>query len=57
MKASVGSDLKMDTAYVDENKGQAICVWEAPDQKAVEELFAKAAVTTESVRQVVVYQQ
>jgi uncharacterized protein YpmB len=45
----------METAYVDENKGQAICVWEAPDQQAINDLFAKAKVTPESVRQVVEY--
>jgi uncharacterized protein YpmB len=47
----------METAYVDEKKGQAICVWEAPDQQAIDDLFAKAQVTPESVRQVVMYQQ
>ena len=51
----MGSNLKMETAYVDENKGQAICVWDAPDQQAINDLFAKAQVTPESVRQVVEY--
>jgi hypothetical protein len=51
----VGSELKMETAYVDEKEGQAICVWEAPDQQAIDDLFAKAQVTPESVRQVVEY--
>jgi hypothetical protein len=45
----------METAYVDEHKGQAICVWEAPDKQAIDALFAKAQVTPESVRQVVEY--
>ena len=45
------------TAFIDENKGQAICVWDAPDQKAVEDLFTKAQVQLESIRQVVEYTQ
>lgn len=53
----MGSDLKMVTAYVDEEKGQAICVWEAPDKQAIDDLLAKAQVSPESVRQVVEFQQ
>ena len=53
--ASGGSDLCMDKAYVDEEKGQAICCWNAPDQKSIEELFAKANVKVESIRNVVEY--
>ncbi len=45
----------MDKAYIDETKGQAICCWDAPDQKSVEDLFAKAQVETESIRLVVEY--
>lgn len=55
MNASVGSDLKMDKAYIDEATGQAICCWSAPDKKSVEDLFTKAQVETESIKQVVVY--
>ena len=53
--ASVGSNLKMDKAYINESNGQAICCWDAPDQKSVEDLFAKAQVETESIKQVVLY--
>lgn len=45
----------MDRAYIDENKGQAICCWDAPDLKSIEDLFSNAQVTTESIRQVVEY--
>ncbi len=45
----------MDNAYVDQNAGQAICCWSAPDQAAVEGLFAKAQVKPESIREVVEY--
>ena len=55
MNASVGSDLKMDKAYIDEANGQTICCWSAPDRKSVEDLFTKAQVKTESIKQVVVY--
>jgi hypothetical protein len=55
MSASVGSDLKMDKAYIDEEKGQAICCWIAPDQSSVEDLFSRAKVTPESIRKVAIY--
>ena len=55
INASVGSNLKMDRAYIDEVKGQAICCWDAPDQKSVENLFTQAHVKTESIKQVVEY--
>ena len=55
INASVGSNLKMEKAFIDETNGQAICCWDAPDQKSVEDLFAKAQVETESIRQVVEY--
>ena len=45
----------MDKAYIDETNGQAICCWDAPDQKSVEELFTKAQVETESIRWVAEY--
>lgn len=45
----------MNKAYIDEAKNQAICCWDAPDQKSIEDLFANAQVATESIRQVVEY--
>ncbi len=47
--------MKMERAYVDEEKGQAICCWDAPDRNAIETLFSKAQVTMESIRPVVEY--
>jgi hypothetical protein len=55
MNASVGSNLKMDRAYIDEDNGQAICCWSAPDRKSVEDLFTKAKVEPESIKEVVIY--
>jgi hypothetical protein len=55
MNASVGSNLKMDRAYIDEANGQAICCWNAPDLKAVEDLFTKAQVTPQSIKEVSIY--
>jgi len=45
----------MEKAYIDEKNGQAICCWNAPDRKMVEDLFAKAKVAPESIREVVEY--
>ncbi len=45
----------MDKAYVDEVEGQAICCWEAPDRKSVEDLFTKAQIQPESIREVTEY--
>jgi hypothetical protein len=45
----------MDTAYIDDAAGQAICCWDAPDRKSLEELFARAGQKPESVREVMVY--
>jgi len=53
--ASRGSNLTMDKAYIDEAKGQAICCWEAPDLKSVENLFTKAHIHPESIREVTEY--
>ena len=53
--ASGGSNLKMEKAYIDEENAQAICSWDAPDRKSVEDLFSKAQVTPESIRQVTEY--
>ena len=55
MNASGGSDMVMNRAYINAEKGQAICCWDAPDQKAIEELFAKAGVKTKSISEVVEY--
>jgi hypothetical protein len=53
--ASGGSNLCMEKAYIDEENSQAICCWTAPDHKSIEELFAKANVKVESIRNVVEY--
>ena len=45
----------MDNAYVDKDANQAICCWDAPDRASVEELFSKASVTPEAIREVAVY--
>ncbi len=45
----------MNTAYIDPAANQAICCWEAPDRKSVEELFDKANVKPETIREVVEY--
>jgi hypothetical protein len=55
MEASVGSNLKMDRAYIDKESGQAMCCWSAPDRTAIEELFKKAQVTPEMIKEVVIY--
>ncbi|HEX7321138.1 MAG TPA: hypothetical protein VF399_12385 [bacterium] len=44
--------MTLERAYVDEEHGQAICCWSAPDRASIEGLFAKAKVTTESIRKV-----
>ncbi len=55
INASRGSNLTMDKAYIDKTKGQAICCWEAPDRKSIEELFTKAHIHPESIREVTEY--
>ncbi len=45
----------MDKAYIDEENSQAICCWNAPDRKSIEELFTQANVHVESIRSVVEY--
>lgn len=45
----------MEKAYIDEKSGQAICCWNAPDRKMIEDLFAKANIAPESIREVVEY--
>ena len=52
MKASVGSNVAMERAFLDEKNGQAICCWNAPDRKIIDDLFAKADVKPESIREV-----
>lgn len=56
IKASVGSQLRMENAYIDEVQHQAICCWDAPNRKAVEDLFEQAGVKAERIREVVEYQ-
>jgi hypothetical protein len=48
----VGSDLKLDCAFIDTAASQAICCWDAPDRQSVEALFQRAGVKPEAVRQV-----
>lgn len=45
----------MEKAYIDEENSQAICCWDAPDRKSIEDLFSKAQVQVESIRSVVEY--
>ena len=45
----------MENAFVDHAAGQAICCWNAPDRASIEQLFAKANVQPESIREVEVY--
>ncbi|MCX7995670.1 MAG: DUF4242 domain-containing protein [candidate division WOR-3 bacterium] len=45
----------MERAYIDEKNNQAICVWNAPDQNTIENIFDKANVKPESIRPVTVY--
>lgn len=45
----------MERAYVDEAKGQAICCWNAPDRKSIEDLFSKVQIKAESIREVIEY--
>jgi len=45
----------MERSYIDEANGQAICCWNAPDRKSVENLFSRAGVSPESIREVVEY--
>jgi hypothetical protein len=51
----VGSDLKLDRAYIDEPAGQAFCIWSAPNRQGVETMFNEAGVRPESVREVKEY--
>lgn len=55
IEASVGSNVKMDRAYIDPESGQAMCCWSAPDRANIEELFKKANVVPESIKEVIIY--
>ena len=55
MNASGGSEMVMNRAYINAERGQAICCWDAPDQKAIEGLFEKAGVKTKAISEVVEY--
>ncbi|MBM3323815.1 hypothetical protein FJY69_10115 [candidate division WOR-3 bacterium] len=50
-----GTGLTMDWAYVDNSTNQPICCWDAPDRKAIEDLFSRAGQDPESIRAVTVY--
>ena len=54
-QASVGSDLLMERAFIDESNNQAICCWSAPDRKSIEDLFLKAKIVPALIREVVEY--
>ncbi len=43
----------MDTAYINEEKAQATCCWNAPDRPTIEAVLEKAGVTAESFEEVV----
>jgi hypothetical protein len=45
----------MDRAYVDNMTNQAICCWTAPDKKTIEELFKKAGIWPESIKEVSIF--
>ena len=55
IKASGGSNPIIERAYIDETKGQAICCWNAAEWESVEELFSKAQIKPESIREVIEY--
>ncbi len=55
ISAAEGTGLAMDWAYVDNNTNQPICCWDAPDRKAIEDLFSRAGQDPESIRAVTVY--
>jgi hypothetical protein len=41
--------MKMERAYVNAEKGFAICCWEAPSQKELEAIFKKAGASFEKI--------
>ncbi len=45
----------MERAYIDKTQHQALCCWDAPDRAAVEDLFGRAGVETQSIHEVAVY--
>lgn len=51
-QASVGSDLVIERAFIDELNNQAICLWNAPDRKSIEDLFLKAKIAPALIREV-----
>jgi hypothetical protein len=55
LAAATGSKLKMDAAYVDMDKSRALCFWDAPDRKSIEELFAKAGLKPKRIHEVMPY--
>ena len=53
INAAKGTNCAMQQAFVNESKARAVCCWDAPSQEAIEELFEKASVATDSVEEVV----
>ena len=47
--------MKMDRSYLDLDTNQAICCWHAPNKKAIEDLFNKADIKPESIREVSIH--
>jgi hypothetical protein len=45
----------MERAFIDESNNQAICCWNAPDRKSIEDLFLKAKIVPALIREVVEY--
>jgi hypothetical protein len=42
----------MERAFIDESNNQAICCWNAPDRKSIEDLFLKAKIVPALIREV-----
>ena len=42
----------MDRAYVNKSEGKAVCCWNAPTRKDIEDLFEKANARYDSITQV-----
>ncbi len=55
VEASVGSGCEMDTAYINEEKAQATCCWNAPDKATIVGVFEKAGIATDTIQEVVEY--
>jgi len=42
----------MERAFIDELNNQAICLWNAPNRKSIEDLFLKAKIAPALIREV-----